>query len=113
MDNKSLAHTRWNCTYHMIFIPKYRRKIMYGTNKKDLAEINKKLCEMKGVSLIDERICVDHVHLYVGIPPKISISEFMAYLKGKSSLMFFAGTRNTAPNGETGISGRVVIMLQQ
>lgn len=89
MDNKSLAHTRWNCTYHLIFIPKYRRKIMFGTNKKDIAEIIKKLCEMKGVSLIEGKICVDHVHLYVGIPPKLSISEFMAYLKGKSSLMFF------------------------
>ena len=62
---------------------------MYGTNKKDLAEIIKKLCEMKGVSLIEGNICVDHVHLYVGIPPKISISEFIAYLKGKSALMFF------------------------
>lgn len=89
MDNKSIQHTRWNCTYHIVFIPKYRRKVMYGCNKKDLVEIIKKLCEMKSVELIEGKVCVDHVHMYVAIPPKMSVSEFMSYLKGKSSLMFF------------------------
>lgn len=89
MDNQSIAHTRWNCTYHIVFIPKYRRKMMYGELKQDIVEIIKKLCEMKQVSLIDGRVCSDHIHLYLGIPPKISVSEFMSYLKGKSTLMLF------------------------
>ena len=89
IDNQSIQHTRWNCIYHIVFIPKYRRKIMFGTNKKDLAEIIKKLCEMKEVTLIEGKVCVDHIHMYVAIPPKISVSDFMSYLKGKSSLMFF------------------------
>ena len=89
MDNKSIAHTRWNCTYHIVFIPKYRRKIMYGELKKDIVEIIKKLCEMKQVELIDGRVCRDHIHMYVAIAPKLSVSEFMSYLKGKSALMIF------------------------
>ena len=89
MDNQSITHTRWNCTYHIVFIPKYRRKIMYGETKKDLVTIIKKLCEMKQVDLIDGRVCKDHIHMYVAIPPKISVSEFMSYLKGKSTLMLF------------------------
>ncbi len=83
MDNQGIQHTRWNCTYHIVFIPKYRRKIMYGETKRDLVEIVKKLCEMKQVQLIDGKICVDHVHMYVAIPPKMCVSEFMSYLKGK------------------------------
>ena len=89
MDDQSIQHTRWNCTYHVVFIPKYRRKILYGTHKKDVAEILKKLCEMKQVKLIEGKICEDHVHMYVAIPPKLSVSEFMSYLKGKSALMFY------------------------
>ena len=89
MDNQSISHTRWNCTYHVVFIPKYRRKIMYGETKRDLAEIFKKLCEMKQVQLIEGKICKDHVHMYVAIQPKLSISEFMSYLKGKSTLMLY------------------------
>ena len=89
MDNQSIQHTRWNCTYHIVFIPKYRRKIMYGELKRDLVEILKKLCEMKQVQIIEGKVCRDHVHMYVAIPPKISVSEFMAYLKGKSTLMLF------------------------
>lgn len=89
MDNQSIQHTRWNCTYHIVFIPKYRRKIMFGETKKDLRDIIKKLCEMKGVQILEGKICVDHVHLYVAIPPKFSVSEVMAYLKGKSTLMLF------------------------
>lgn len=89
MDNSSIAHTRWNCTYHIVFIPKYRRKIMYGELKREIAEILKKLCEMKQVRLIEGKVCGNHVHMYVAIPPKMSVSEFMSYLKGKSSLMIF------------------------
>ena len=89
MDENSLSHTRWKCQYHIVFIPKYRRRIMYGSNKRDLVEIIKKLCEMKNVPLIEGRVCSDHIHMYVAIPPKLSVSEFMSYLKGKSSLMFF------------------------
>ena len=90
MDNRSITHTRWNCTYHIVFIPKYRRKIMYGETKRDLVEIINKLCEMKQVELLDGSVCVDHIHMYVAIPPKISVSEFMSYLKGKSTLMLYA-----------------------
>lgn len=89
MDNQSIQHIRWNCTYHIVFIPKWRRRIMYGENKKDLVEIIKKLCEMKSVRLIEGKVCVDHIHMYVAIPPKLSVSEFMSYLEGKSALMFF------------------------
>ena len=89
MVNRSITHTRWNCTYHIVFIPKYRRKIMYGETKRDLVEIINKLCEMKQVELLDGSVCVDHIHMYVAIPPKISVSEFMSYLKGKSTLMLF------------------------
>lgn len=89
MDNQSIQHTRWNCTYHIVFIPKYWKKVMYGSNKKDLVEIIKKLCEMKGIQLIEGKVCVDHIHMYVAIPPKMSVSEAMSYLKGKSALMFY------------------------
>lgn len=89
MDNQSIQHTRRNCTYHIVYIPKYRRKIMYGEVKKDIRDIIKKLCEMKGVQIIEGKVCIDHVHIYVAIPPKLSVSDFMSYLKGKSALMIF------------------------
>ena len=89
MDNQSIQHTVWNCTYHIVFIPKYRRKVMYGETKREVGEIIRKLCEMKGVELIEGKICADHIHMYVAIPPKMAVSEFMSYLKGKSALMLF------------------------
>ena len=89
MDNQSITHTRWNCTYHIVFIPKCRRKIMYGELKRDIVEIIKKLCEMKQVALIDGKVCRDHIHMYVAILPKMSVSEFMSYLKGKSTMIIF------------------------
>ena len=89
MDNQSIQHTVWNCTFHIVFIPKYRRKVMYGETKREVGEIIRKLCEMKGVELIEGKICVDHIHMYVAIPPKMAVSEFMSYLKGKSALMLF------------------------
>lgn len=89
MDNSSLSHTKWDCTYHIVFIPKYRRKVMYGELRRDIREIIKKLCEYKGVAVLEGSVCVDHIHLCVKIPPKLSVSEFMGYLKGKSALMIF------------------------
>lgn len=89
MDNKSLAHTKWNCTYHIVFIPKYRRKVIYGQVRKDIREIIRQLCKMRDMQLISGAVCADHVHLYVAIPPKQSESEFMGYLKRKSALMLF------------------------
>ena len=89
MDNKSLSHTKWKCQYHIVFIPKYRKKILYGRVKNDVREIISTLCKYKDVDIIAGAVCVDHIHLSVAIPPKISISNFMGYLKGKSSLMTF------------------------
>ena len=89
MDNNSLSHTRYNCTYHIVFIPKYRRKVMYGEVRVEMAEILKKLCEMEGIKLIKGTVCKDHVHMYVSIPPKFSVSKVMSKLKGKSALMIF------------------------
>ena len=89
MDDQSLAHTRWKCQYHIVFIPKYRRKVMYGKVRTDVREIIKTLCRYKKVEIIEGAVCMDHVHLCVSIPPKIAISEFMGYLKGKSALMIF------------------------
>lgn len=88
-DNASLAHTQWNCKYHIVFVPKYRRQVIYGKIKKDIGQILRKLCEMKGVEIIEASLCPDHIHMLVSIPPKISVSSFMGYLKGKSSLMIF------------------------
>lgn len=88
-DNDSLSHTRWNCKYHIVFAPKYRRQIIYGKIKNDVGKILRTLCERKGVEIIEAEACPDHIHMLVSIPPKISISSFMGYLKGKSSLMIF------------------------
>ena len=89
MDNKSLAHTRWKCQYHIVFIPKYRKKVLYGRLRNDVREIISTLCKYQNVEIVAGAVCVDHVHISVAIPPKISISKFMGYLKGKSSLMIF------------------------
>ena len=88
-DNDSLSHTRWNCKYHIVFAPKYRRQIIYGKIKNDIGKILRTLCERKGVEIIEAEACSDHIHMLVSISPKISISSFMGYLKGKSSLMIF------------------------
>ena len=89
MDNQSIQHTRWNCTYHIVFIPKYRRRIMYGELRNEIGGILRKLCEMKQVNIIEGKVCKDHIHMYVAIAPKMSVAEFMSYLKGKSALMIF------------------------
>ena len=89
MDNQSLSHVRWKCQYHIVFIPKYRKKVLYGKLREDVREIIKFLCKYKNVEIIDGAVCEDHIHLSVAIPPKISISNFMGYLKGKSTLMIY------------------------
>lgn len=89
MDNNSLAHTKWECKYHLVFAPKYRRQIIYGKIKADVAQILSTLCKRKGIEIIEAECCKDHVHMLVRIPPKYSVSEIMGYLKGKSSLMIF------------------------
>ena len=89
MDSHSLSHTKWECQYHIVFIPKYRRKVLYGKVKADVREIIRTLRKYKKVEIIEGVVCEDHVHLCLSIPPKMSISEFMGYLKGKSALMIF------------------------
>ena len=89
MDKNSLAHTTWNCKYHIVFAPKYRRQIIYGKLKADIGKILRTLCERKGVTIHEAEACPDHIHMLVSIPPKISVADFMGYLKGKSSLMIF------------------------
>ena len=89
IDNNSLSHSTWNCKYHIVFAPKYRRQVIYGKIKSDIGKIIRTLCEQKGVEIIEAEACADYIHLLVSIPPKISVSGFMGYLKGKSSLMIF------------------------
>lgn len=89
MDKSSLAHTKWNCKYHIVFAPKYRRQVIYGKLKREIGKIIRQLCERKGVEILEAEACPDHIHMLVSIPPKLSVSEFMGYLKGKSSLMIF------------------------
>ena len=86
---ESLAHTKWNCKYHIVFAPKYRRKVFFDEKRKEIREILRTLCKWKGVEVIEGEICPDHIHILVSIPPKISVSGFMGYLKGKSSLIIF------------------------
>jgi len=88
-NNISLAHTMWNCKYHIVFAPKYRRKVFYYDKRMKVGKILWVLCEHKGVSLLEAEVCPDHVHILVAIPPKMSVSGFMGYLKGKSSLMIY------------------------
>ena len=89
LDTDSLAHTKWNCKYHIVFAPKYRRQVIYGKIKGDIGVMLRKLCEYKGVEIIEAEACKDHIHMLVSIPPKYSVSQIMGYLKGKSSLMIF------------------------
>ena len=88
-DNHSLSHSKWNCKYHIVFAPKYRRQVVYGQLKADIGKILRTLCEQKKVNIIEAEACPDHIHMLVEIPPNISVAQFMGYLKGKSSLMIF------------------------
>lgn len=89
MDNNSLLHTKWNCKYHMVFAPKYRRKVIYGKLYEDIGYILRILCQRKKVNIIEAELCADNAHMLVEIPPSISVSSFVGYLKGKSTLMIF------------------------
>ena len=89
IDKNSLAHSAWNCKYHIVFAPKYRRKVFYGSKRIEIGKILRKLCEFKKVTIIEGEVCPDHVHMLLEIPPKMSVSGFMGYLKGKSSLMIY------------------------
>ena len=88
-DINSLSHMKWNCKYHIAFAPKYRKKVFYGEKKGAIGKILRQLCEWKGVKIIEAEMCPDHVHMLVEIPPKIAVSSFMGYLKGKSSTMLY------------------------
>ena len=88
-DINSLSHTRWNCKYHIVFAPKYRRRVFYGEKRAAIGKILRQLCEWKGVKIIEAEACPNHIHLFVEIPPKMSVSHFMGYLKGKSSTMLY------------------------
>ena len=89
MDNNSLSHTKWNCKYHIVFAPKYRRLVIYGKIKVEIGKIMRELCSRKGVEILEAEACPDHIHMLILLPPKYSVSSFMGYLKGKSSLMIF------------------------
>ena len=89
MDKRSLAHTSWNCKYHIVFAPKYRRQVIYGRLKQDIGKTLRDLCERKGINILEAECCPDHIHMLLEIPPKYSVSQIMGYLKGKSSLIIF------------------------
>ena len=88
-DIETLQHTTWRCQYHIVFAPEYRRMVIYGQIKQDIGQILRKLCEQKGVEIIEAQACPDHIHMLLSIPPKYSVAQIMGYLKGKSSLMIF------------------------
>ena len=88
-DIHSLSHSKWNCKYHIVFAPKFRRKVFYGEKKREIGKILRTLCEWKGVKIVEAELCTDHIHMLVEIPPKIAVSSFVGYLKGKSTTMIF------------------------
>ena len=89
MDKNSLSHTTWDCKYHIVFAPKFRRQVIYGKLKTDIGKILRELCERKEIEIIEAECCKEHVHMLMQIPPKYSVAEIMGYLKGKSSLIIF------------------------
>lgn len=89
MDENSLAHTKWNCKYHVVFAPKFRRKIIYNQLRADIGKIIRMLCERKGIKIIEAEVCPDHIHMLILIPPKMSVSGAIGYIKGKSTLLIF------------------------
>lgn len=105
MDKNSLAHTTEECKYHIVFAPKYRRKIIYNKLKADAGRILSELCKRKGIEIIEAEACPDHIHMFVRIPPKYSVSEVMGYLKGKSSLMIFERQAHLNTSMAIGIFG--------
>ena len=89
-DTNSLSHSKWNCKYHIIFSPKYRRQAIYGKIKSDIGKILRQLCEWKGITIIEAEVCSDHIHMLIEIPPKNSVANVMGFLKGKSSIMIYS-----------------------
>jgi putative transposase len=89
MTTDKLSHTTWKCKYHIVFAPKYRRQVIYRQIKRDIGKILRQLCDLKKVDILEAEACPDHIHMLVSIPPNLSVSQFMGYLKGKSSLMIF------------------------
>ena len=86
---QSLAHTKWNCKYHVVFAPKYRRRVFFGSKRLEIGRILRQLCDWKKISIVEAEVCSDHIHMLLEIPPKLAVSSFMGYLKGKSSLMLY------------------------
>lgn len=89
MSSNKLSHTSWECKYHVVWVPKYRRKVIYGRLRKEIGFILRKLCEYKGVKIVEGKACSDHIHMCLEIPPKYSVSQIIGYLKGKSTMMIF------------------------
>ena len=104
-DVNSLSHTSWNCKYHVVFAPKYRRKVFFGEKRREIGSILRTLCNWKGIKIIEAEVCPDHIHMLIEIPPKIAVSSFMGYLKGKSSLMLYEKFPEQNINTGTGNSG--------
>ena len=88
-DTNSLAHTKWNCKYHIVFAPKYRRKAFYGENRAEIGKILRELCRWKEINIIEAEVCLDHIHMLIELPPKMSVAGFVGFLKGKSSFIIF------------------------
>ena len=89
MDKLTLSHTTWDCKYHVVFAPKFRRKAFYGSRRLEIGAILRELCKWKGIKIMEAEVCIDHIHMLIRIPPKFSVSSLMGYLKGKSSLMIY------------------------
>lgn len=89
MDEKSLSHTKWKCQYHIVIVPKFRRKVIYGKLRKDIGAILRRLCDYKYVEIMEAHAMKDHIHMLLSIPPKLAVSDFVGYLKGKSALIIF------------------------
>ena len=111
IDSQNLSHTKWNCKYHIVFAPKFRRKVIFNKIKADIGKILRQLCELKKVEILEAEACPDHIHMLLSIPPNISVSQFVGYLKGKSSLMIFDRQQILNTNMEIGTFGVVVTML--
>ena len=102
-DINSLSHTRWNCKYHIVFAPKYRRKVFYKEKRREVGKILRELCEWKKIKIVEAEVCPDHVHMLLEIPPKYSVSSFVGFLKGKSSLLPLWGQHRAGPQVRRGV----------
>ena len=112
MDNQSLSHSRYNCTYHLVFIPKYRRKVMFGNLRKEVGEAISKVCKMEGITIIKAATLPDHVHMYVAIPPKGSVAKVVGRIKGRAAACCSTGIQSIG-NGTIAIFGQEDITVRQ